>query len=93
MNIPTKLFEYMGAGLPVVASDLPSIRPFVEPDRNGILVPSDDPHRHAEALIYLLQHPDEAAAMGQQGDPWSRHSLIGKLAPCLLAVRSTTQPQ
>lgn len=66
-NVPTKLFEYMAYGLPVVSSDLPSTRPFVHPGRNGYLVAADDPAAHAEALLDLLQRPEGAAAMGKAG--------------------------
>lgn len=66
-NIPTKLFEYMAFNLPVVSSDLPSTRPFVEPGINGLLVPATDPSAHAAAIIHLLSHPDAARSMGQSG--------------------------
>ncbi len=67
LNIPTKLFEYMSAGLPVVVSDLPSIRPFVEPNSSGLLVEPGDAQAHAEALVRLIRRPGEASAMGARG--------------------------
>ncbi len=66
-NIPTKLFEYMAYGLPIVSSDLPSTRPFVASGVNGLLVAADSPTAHAEALRQLLSDPAEAAAMGRAG--------------------------
>lgn len=66
-NIPTKLFEYMAFGLPVVTSDLPSTRPFVEQGINGLLVDAADSSAHAAALLQLLRSPDDAAAMGRAG--------------------------
>lgn len=66
-NIPTKLFEYMAFGLPIVSSDLPSIRPFVEPEVNGLLAKATDPTAHAAALLRLLREPVAAVAMGQAG--------------------------
>lgn len=66
-NIPTKLFEYMAFGLPVVSSDLPSTRPFVEPGVNGLLAKATDPTAHAAALLSLLREPESAVAMGQAG--------------------------
>ena len=65
-NIPTKLFEYMAFGLPVVSSDLPSTRPFVAPEV-GLLPAADDPAAHTAALLELLGNPLQAAAMGAAG--------------------------
>jgi glycosyltransferase involved in cell wall biosynthesis len=66
-NIPTKMFEYMACGLPVVASDLPPIRRFIAESECGILVNATNAHEHAEAILYLLGHPDEAQRMGENG--------------------------
>lgn len=66
-NVPTKLFEYMAFGLPVVSSDLPSTRPFVEPGMNGLLVAAADPTEHAAALLAILSDARMAAAMGRVG--------------------------
>jgi glycosyltransferase involved in cell wall biosynthesis len=56
-NIPTKLFEYMAYGLPVVSSDLASTRPFVRNGENGCLVTADDPAAHAQSILKILQNP------------------------------------
>lgn len=66
-NIPTKLFEYMAFGLPVVSSDLPSTRPFVQSGTNGFLVEATDPTAHAAALLQVLSDTEAAAAMGRSG--------------------------
>jgi glycosyltransferase involved in cell wall biosynthesis len=66
-NVPTKLFEYMAYGLPVVCSDLSSTRPFVRSGENGYLVTADDPAAHARAILRLLRDPEAASAMGQRG--------------------------
>jgi len=66
-NIPQKIFEYMACGIPVVASDLSTARPFIEPSECGILVDPTNPKQLAEALIFLLQNPEDAKRMGENG--------------------------
>lgn len=64
---PTKLFEYMAAGLPVVVSDLPTIRPIVERHACGLLVDPLKPEDVAAGLQTLLNDPELAEQMGQRG--------------------------
>jgi len=66
-NVPTKLFEYMAYGLPVVSSDLASTRPFVRDGENGYLVAPAEPQAHAEAILHLLRDPEAARSMGLRG--------------------------
>ena len=65
--VPTKLFEYLACSVPVVASDLPSIRNFHAVADWGILVDPGDPRAQARAIAALLDDPVEARAMGQRG--------------------------
>ncbi len=64
---PTKLFEYMAAGLPVVVSDLPTIRPIVDESQCGILINPEDPKAIADGLNALLADPQGAEEMGRRG--------------------------
>lgn len=67
LNIPVKVFEYWACGLPVVASDLPPIRPFFRNEDAGFLVPPKSAVALACSIGWLLDHPAEAARMGERG--------------------------
>ena len=66
-NIPQKLFEFMALGMPVVLSDLPPSRPFVEDQNCALTVPPDDPEAYATAILSLLENPELCAQMGKEG--------------------------
>ena len=54
---PLKLFEYMAAGRPIVASDLPSVREVLHHDVDALLVTPGDPAAMAAAIERLLADP------------------------------------
>jgi glycosyltransferase involved in cell wall biosynthesis len=54
---PIKLFEYMAAGKPIVASDLPVLREIVANGRNALLCDPERPDAWRDALLAL--HRDE----------------------------------
>ena len=60
------LLEAMACELPMVVSDLPSNREWVEPDINGKLVPPDSVDVLARACVELLQDPLNARTMGKK---------------------------
>jgi glycosyltransferase involved in cell wall biosynthesis len=64
---PTKLFEYMAAGLPVIASNFPLWRQIVEGSDCGICVDPLSPEALADAIRWIVAHPKDARTMGENG--------------------------
>lgn len=62
---PLKMFEYMAAGLPIVASDLPSLREVLRHEHNALLVPPDDNASLAAAIERLLSDHELAARLAR----------------------------
>jgi glycosyltransferase involved in cell wall biosynthesis len=54
---PLKLFDYMAAGVPIVASDLPTIGEVVSDGDTALLVPPEDAAALASAIRRLLVNP------------------------------------
>lgn len=95
-SLPVKMFEYMAAGLPVVASDFPYWRKILEENDCGISVDPLSPEKIAEAVNWLMDNPRKAEKMGVNGKNavqkhfnWSNeeNKLIGLYSELLAAKK------
>ena len=64
---PNKMFEYMSAGIPVIASDFPLWREIIVGNKCGLCVDPMDLTAIAAAIDYMLTNPQEAKLMGDNG--------------------------
>jgi len=65
--LPNKLFDYMLMSLPVVASNFPLYKEVIDESQCGIIVDPSNPDEIAKAITYLIEHPEEAVHLGNNG--------------------------
>ena len=70
VSSPTKMFEYMAIGKPVVANEeIPEQKEVIKESDGGILV-KFDAESFAEAIIKLLGNPEQEREIGAKGHEW-----------------------
>ncbi len=88
---PLKLFEYMAAGKPIVASDLSAVREVLRDGDNACLVTPGDPRALAAAIARVLADPVFAERIGRlafdeaERYTWARRAE--RLEPVLSAAK------
>jgi glycosyltransferase involved in cell wall biosynthesis len=88
-SLPIKLFEYMSAGLAVIASDFPYWRELLDPIGCASFVDPLDPVQIAAAIEELLADEERAGEMGRRGAAAVRERLNWEReAPKLLELYS-----
>ncbi|MFP3471738.1 glycosyltransferase, partial [Micrococcus sp. SIMBA_144] len=61
------MFEYMSAGIPVIASNFPLWKEIVETNECGICVDPLNIEEVSNAMIWLKENPERAKQMGENG--------------------------
>lgn len=82
---PTKMFEYMSSGIPVIASDFPLWRDIIEGNQCGLCIDPHDPKAIAAAIDYLLNNPEVSKRMGENG----RKAVLEKYNWAVQAIKLT----
>jgi glycosyltransferase involved in cell wall biosynthesis len=72
-NIPLKIFDYMAAGKPIVATDCAASRTVLNEDRAMLVRPTAQ--AFAEAIVYLLHDRKEAAHLGTVAQQYASEKL------------------
>jgi glycosyltransferase involved in cell wall biosynthesis len=63
---PLKLFEYLAAGKPIIASDLPALREVLRQEENCLLTPPGDARALADAIKRLAADPALSERLARQ---------------------------
>lgn len=65
--IPNKVFEALAMGRPVITRQSSAIGELLQDQRDVLLVPAGDPQRLADKILWVKDHPAEAAEIGRRG--------------------------
>ena len=63
---PLKLFEYMAAGKPIVATGVPSVLEILRPGENSVVAPPDDAEEFLRGLRLVLGDPGLCARISER---------------------------
>ena len=72
--LPVKMFEYMSAGIPVIASHFPLWQDIITNNDCGLCVDPMNPKAIAEAIDFFINNPGQAEKMGKNG----YHAILTK---------------
>jgi len=70
---PVTVLEAMAAGLPVISTDVGSLSEIIRNDKEGILIPSEDPVSLAKAIEKLADNKEIRLDMGKR----ARDRILG----------------
>jgi len=94
---PLKVYEYMAAGLPIVASKIGQVGEIIDHEQTGLLFPPGDAASLTRALCDLKSNPEKRRRLGDQAraavqqHTWDHQALailsLAGIKPALQAVR------
>lgn len=64
-GLPTAILEAMASGLPIVTTSVSGCKDLINDKYNGLLVPSNNPHKLYEAILHLINNPDFREYLGK----------------------------
>lgn len=71
-GIPNTVIEALSYGMPVVSTNINALPEVVRHEETGLAVPPSDPAALADAIQRLVEHPEEARRLGEQGRQLAR---------------------
>lgn len=82
-GLPLTVLEAMGAGKPIVVTDIDGHRELIEHEISGLLVPPSDPMAIADAVVSLLSNQAIARSMGMVArqralDSYATSRMVGE---------------
>jgi glycosyltransferase involved in cell wall biosynthesis len=81
------VIEAMAAGKPVVGSNIAPLTEIIRDGETGLMVSRDEPRSIANALAWLLGHPEQAQEMGKRGQGRVyNHFSAGRMAEQTLSL-------
>ena len=88
---PTKLFEYMALGRPIVASALEQLADVLEDGKTAYLVPPGSPAELASAITAVVGLPDRGRGMGERAraEALARHGWDRRAAAIVDRLAAT----
>ena len=80
-SLPNKLFDYISAGIPVIAGELPEVGKIIRENNCGIILPEVSPEEIAKAIRELKEMPEliselkKNAVLASESINWEQESL------------------
>ena len=95
-GLPLVLAEAMAYGVPCIATDVGGNREIIAHGHTGLVVESGSSEQIAQAIDYLLTHPEERIRMGSEArsrveEHFGLDETMDKLAKVLIGERPTTR--